>query len=78
MALCTICSEPGHNKTRHIINCVICGSTKTIEDVSDAEAVRVQKETYECTDLQFHQTIRNAWNLPRDDARRLLSPPRPS
>lgn len=71
MAKCATCGEAGHNKTRHIINCIICGSQKTIEDVSDAEAVRVQKETYKCVDLAFHNTIKNAWNLSREEARRL-------
>lgn len=74
MANCGVCNTSGHNKTRHLINCIICGSEKSIEDVRDAEAVRVQKETYKCDNLDFHKVIRNAWDLRQDEVRRLINP----
>jgi DnaJ-class molecular chaperone len=72
MAKCSTCHEFGHNKSKHLVKCIICGTTGETPKVVSDEALRIAKETYRCGDDQHHAAIRSAWGLPREDAERLL------
>jgi len=72
MGKCSTCQEHGHNKSKHIVKCVICGTVGETPNVVSDEVLRVAKETYRCSDDAFHERIRVGWNMPREDVSRLL------
>lgn len=66
MASCSTCQGAGHNALKHVIQCRICGAAGSVVDVSNAEELRVARETYNCGDTEEHARVRNIWGRPYD------------